>query len=139
MGKWMDGYLEKLAANRRENFEAGGQERIELQHQLGKLTARERIELLADPGTFEEMGSLVREFRFGLDELSLEGGAGGIEESALVLGKYLNPDLYLGYSQGLFNPEGAVLLRLRLTERLEVESRSGNEQSFDLFYRLEHD
>ena len=77
--------------------------------------------------------------RFGLDELSLESGAGGVEESALVLGKYLNPDLYLGYSQGLFNPEGAVLLRLNLTEKLEVESRSGAEQSVDLFYRLEHD
>ncbi len=77
--------------------------------------------------------------RFGLDELSLEGGAGGIEDSSLLLGKYLNPDLYLGYSQSLFNPEGAVLLRLRLGERLELESRSGNEQSVDLFYRLEHD
>ena len=67
MGKWMDGYLEKLAANRQENLAAGGPERIELQHQLGKLTARERIARLADPKTFEEMGSLVREFRFGLD------------------------------------------------------------------------
>ena len=77
--------------------------------------------------------------RFGLDELSLEGGASGIEDSSLLLGKYLNPDLYLGYSQSLFSPEGAVLLRLRLSERLELESRSGIEQSVDLFYRLEHD
>jgi len=30
----------------------GGQERIEKQHQMGKLTARERIELLMDKGTF---------------------------------------------------------------------------------------
>jgi acetyl-CoA carboxylase carboxyltransferase component len=67
MGKWMDGYLEKLAANRSENSEGGGADRIELQHRSGKLTARERIERLADPGTFEEIGSLVREFRFGLD------------------------------------------------------------------------
>jgi translocation and assembly module TamB len=77
--------------------------------------------------------------RLGLDQLSLDSGAGAIEDSSLVLGKYLNPDLYLGYSQGLFNPEGAVLLRLKVTERLEVESRSGDEQSIDLFYRLEHD
>lgn len=76
--------------------------------------------------------------RLGLDELSIDS-EGGIEESSLILGKYLNPDLYLGYSQGLFNPEGAVLLRLKLSERVEVESRSGNEQSVDLFYRLEHD
>lgn len=33
----------------------GGQERIEKQHQAGKLTARERIELLIDPGSFVEM------------------------------------------------------------------------------------
>ena len=76
--------------------------------------------------------------RLGLDELSVNS-EGGIEESSLILGKYLNPDLYLGYSQGLFNPEGAVLLRLKLSDSVEVESRSGNEQSVDLFYRLEHD
>ena len=67
MGKWMDSYLEKLNANRRENDEAGGVRFIERQHQLGKLTARERIEYLADQGSFEELGSLVREFRFGLE------------------------------------------------------------------------
>jgi len=64
MGKWMNGYLEKLAVNRKENIAAGGKDRIDLQHQLGKLTARERIELLADPGSFEEIGSVVREFRY---------------------------------------------------------------------------
>jgi len=67
MGKWMDGYLAKLAENRRENLAGGGPGRIEVQHQLGKLTARQRIERLADPGTFEEMGSVVREFRLGLE------------------------------------------------------------------------
>ena len=75
----------------------------------------------------------------GLDEISVESGTEGVESSALLVGKYLNPDLYVGYSQGLFNPEGAVLLRLRLTERLDVESRSGVEQSVDLFYRIEYD
>jgi propionyl-CoA carboxylase beta chain len=37
----------------------GGQERVEKQHAAGKLTARERIELLFDPGTFEEVDKLV--------------------------------------------------------------------------------
>ncbi|MCB1800979.1 MAG: translocation/assembly module TamB domain-containing protein [Gammaproteobacteria bacterium] len=76
--------------------------------------------------------------RLGLDDVKIESGSNGIEDSALLLGKYLNPDLYLGYSQGLFNTEGAVLLRLRLSKRLELESRSGNEQSVDLFYKIEH-
>ena len=37
----------------------GGQERIEKQHQMGKLTARERIELLMDKGTFVEIDKFV--------------------------------------------------------------------------------
>jgi acetyl-CoA carboxylase carboxyltransferase component len=63
MGEWINGYLARLQTCRQENLAAGGQDRVELQHSLGKLTARERIEYLADPGTFEELGSLVREFR----------------------------------------------------------------------------
>ncbi len=77
MGEWMDGYLARLAKNRQENLEAGGKERIELQHSLGKLTARERIELLADPGTFEEIGSLVRD----LSADRLKGGGEGEKPS----------------------------------------------------------
>jgi translocation and assembly module TamB len=77
--------------------------------------------------------------RLGLDEFAVEGGTSGLEDGSLILGKYLNPNLYLGYTQGLFQPEGAVLLRLRVTEHIEVESRSGVEQSVDLFYRIEHD
>ncbi|UZR95432.1 acyl-CoA carboxylase subunit beta [Chondrinema litorale] len=38
----------------------GGQKRIESQHKKGKLTARERIELLIDPGTFEEIGKFIK-------------------------------------------------------------------------------
>lgn len=38
----------------------GGEARIETQHKKGKLTARERIDLLVDPGTFEEVDMLVR-------------------------------------------------------------------------------
>ena len=47
----------------------GGSGRVEAQHQKGKLTARERIEFLLDPGTFNELGNLVthRSNDFGLD------------------------------------------------------------------------
>ena len=37
----------------------GGEERLRRQHEAGKLTARERIDLLFDPGTFEELDKLV--------------------------------------------------------------------------------
>jgi len=45
----------RLAANRR----GGGQEKIDRQHQQGKLTARERVEQFLDEGTFEETDALV--------------------------------------------------------------------------------
>jgi len=63
MGQWMDGFMEKLAGNLDENLAGGGPDRIALQHELGKLTARERIEALVDDGTFMELGSLVRDPR----------------------------------------------------------------------------
>jgi len=45
---------------RHANADAGGGEaRVERQHQEGKLLARERINLLLDEGTFEEMDKLV--------------------------------------------------------------------------------
>jgi len=47
----------------------GGKQRIDDQHKKGKLTARERVELLIDEGTFEEIGMLVqhRSYDFGME------------------------------------------------------------------------
>ncbi|MEA2626030.1 MAG: propionyl-CoA carboxylase beta chain [Candidatus Binatota bacterium] len=47
--------LEELARRSREAELAGGEDRIRRQHEAGKLTARERIDLLIDPGTFVEL------------------------------------------------------------------------------------
>lgn len=63
MGTWMDSYLARLEDVRRENLAGGGAERLQKQHQLGKLSARERIDLLVDSGSFEEIGSAVRDGR----------------------------------------------------------------------------
>jgi methylmalonyl-CoA decarboxylase subunit alpha len=54
----------------RELAEAGSDEATERQHAKGKLTARERIDLLLDPGTFEELDLFVRHraVGFGLEE-----------------------------------------------------------------------
>ncbi len=78
MGQWMDGYLEKLANNERETREGGGEERVRLQHDLGKLTVRERIDCLVDPGSFQEMGSLVRDTRGDLGESPKPSPADGV-------------------------------------------------------------
>jgi len=59
-----------LASKNKEALLGGGEKRIESQHKKGKLTARERIELLLDEGTFEEIGKFVmhRCKDFGLEK-----------------------------------------------------------------------
>lgn len=61
------GSLEKL---NQEALLGGGAKRLEAQHQKGKLSARERIDFLLDPGSFEEIGKFVthRSREFGLDK-----------------------------------------------------------------------
>src|SRR5262249_39035823 len=58
-GAKVSGPDERLAAIEKKALEGGGAERIERQHKAGKLTARERIELLCDPGTFVEIDRFV--------------------------------------------------------------------------------
>src|SRR4051812_9900261 len=64
---------QKFSELDRKNQEAllgGGEKRIEQQHTKGKLTASERIHLLLDQGSFEELGKFVmhRSKDFGLDK-----------------------------------------------------------------------
>ncbi|HWG05862.1 MAG TPA: acyl-CoA carboxylase subunit beta [Beijerinckiaceae bacterium] len=71
----MKDILERLNARRAEARLGGGQARIDMQHKRGKLTARERIELLMDHGSFEEFDTFV-EHRcndFGMDGQRIPG------------------------------------------------------------------
>ena len=52
--------LEHLLKLRAEARLGGGQDRIDKQHAQGRLTARERIDLLLDPGSFEEFDMFTR-------------------------------------------------------------------------------
>ena len=47
--------IQDLESRRQQAREAGGKDRIARQHDRGKLTARERLEILLDEGSFEEM------------------------------------------------------------------------------------
>jgi propionyl-CoA carboxylase beta chain len=67
--------LEDLRKRKEQAALGGGQRRIDAQHQRGKLTARERINILVDQGTFEELDSLVlhRATDFGIDQQRFAG------------------------------------------------------------------
>ncbi|MBF9034706.1 methylmalonyl-CoA carboxyltransferase [Rhodobacterales bacterium HKCCE2091] len=66
----MKDILQELEAHRAEARLGGGERRIEAQHAKGKLTARERIELLLDEGSFEEFDMFIthRCTDFGMEQ-----------------------------------------------------------------------
>jgi propionyl-CoA carboxylase beta chain len=66
---------EQLEARRENARMGGGQKRIDAQHAKGKLTARERLELLLDPGSFEEFDMFVthRSTDFGMEKNHIAG------------------------------------------------------------------
>ncbi|MBL8730976.1 MAG: acyl-CoA carboxylase subunit beta [Planctomycetes bacterium] len=82
--------MQKLQELRERSLLGGGQDRIDAQHQKGKLTARERIDLLVDPGTFVEIDRFVthrcREFGMG-SEKNLILGDGVVTGSARIDGR----------------------------------------------------
>jgi propionyl-CoA carboxylase beta chain len=79
---------ETLAELERRAELGGGQNRLQRQHAAGKLTARERIDLLFDPGTFEELDKLVthRCRDFGM-EGQIVPGDGVVAGHGLVNGR----------------------------------------------------
>lgn len=71
----MEDKIRELASYKERAIQGGGADRIEKQHAKGKLTARERIELLLDRGSFEEIG-MLKEHRchdFGMEEQQFPG------------------------------------------------------------------
>ena len=67
--------IEKMLKLSEHIIQAGGEKRIEKQHASGKLTARERINLLLDPGSFVELDRFVKHrcTNFGQDKKELPG------------------------------------------------------------------
>jgi propionyl-CoA carboxylase beta chain len=71
----MQGIIEKLEEKRAQARLGGGQRRIDAQHAKGKLTARERIDVFLDAGSFEEWDMFVEHdcYEFGMAEQKVPG------------------------------------------------------------------
>lgn len=84
--------IERLKNLREQTKLGGGEKRIKKQHDKGKLTARERIEILVDKNSFQEIDAFVthRSHAFGLDKQQIPGdgvvtGYGKIEGRPVYL------------------------------------------------------
>jgi propionyl-CoA carboxylase beta chain len=71
----MQDILRELEEKRAQARLGGGKKRIDAQHAKGKLTARERLEILLDPGSFEEYDMFVehRCLDFGMEKQKVPG------------------------------------------------------------------
>ena len=80
--------IKELQDRREQARLGGGQERIDRQHKSGKLTARERVDVLLDPGSFEEIDMFVvhRARDFGMKD-KLISGDGVVTGSGLINGR----------------------------------------------------
>lgn len=88
-------HQEILEAKKQKARQGGGVERIKQQHQKGKLTARERIEVLLDPDSFEETGMFVehRCSNFGMEDKKFLG------DGVITGHGTINGRLFFVYSQ----------------------------------------
>jgi len=73
--------------------------------------------------------------RLGLDEVFLERS--GVDDTAVVLGKYLNPRLFVSYGISIAEAINTIKLRYTLSEKWSVKAEAGLDQSADLEYRIE--
>jgi methylmalonyl-CoA carboxyltransferase large subunit len=120
----MEGLIEDLRRNRERLRQGGGPERLAKQKAEGKLTARERIDALVDPGSFEEVGLFAqhRQTHFGLagKEIPADGvvtGAASIDGRLVHLAS--QDFTALGGSAG-------ELHSLKVADVMEMALKSGN-------------
>ena len=69
--------IQEIEERRKRLEQMGGPKPIEAQHKAGKLTARERVDKLVDPGTFQEINLWIRSLKtgFDIDQRELPGDA----------------------------------------------------------------
>jgi translocation and assembly module TamB len=73
---------------------------------------------------------------FRLDEITIKADK-GLDQSALWMGKYITPRLFVRYVVGLFDQAFTLGMRYQITNKLRVEVESGKTQSVDVIYKIE--
>ena len=85
----MENILQQLEKRRKDARLGGGEKRVEAQHEKGKLTARERLEVLLDRNSFEEFDMFVTHncTDFGMETQKIPGDGVGSYRRYYILEK----------------------------------------------------
>lgn len=73
---------------------------------------------------------------FRVDELEIKSDK-GVDQSQLMIGKYITPRLLVRYVVGLFDRLTSLGVEYQITDRLRLEAESGEKQSVDMVYKIE--
>lgn len=64
---------------------------------------------------------------------------GQVEQTMVRVGRYVAPNLYIGFGRSLFTDEYIVTARYRLSKRVEIQTRAGARTGGDIYYKVEFD
>ena len=76
--------------------------------------------------------------QMGVDEFEVEDN-GSLKDTSVKLGKYLNPNLYIGFSLGFFSNNYAAIFKQKLSEHFSLQTQAGESQRIELKYQLDTD
>ncbi|MDO9520119.1 MAG: translocation/assembly module TamB domain-containing protein [Pseudohongiella sp.] len=74
--------------------------------------------------------------QLGLDTFSINS-TGDVNDSSLMLGKYITPRIFIRYAVGLFETENSLAIDYTVNDRVKLQATSGQSQSIDLTYTVE--
>lgn len=74
--------------------------------------------------------------QLGLDTFSIDS-RGDVNDSSLMLGKYITPRIFIRYAVGLFETENSLAIDYTVNDRVKLQATSGQNQSIDLTYTVE--
>ncbi len=74
--------------------------------------------------------------QLGLDAFSINS-SGDVNDSSLMLGKYITSRIFIRYAVGLFETENSLAIDYTVNDRVKLEATSGQTQSIDLTYTVE--
>jgi propionyl-CoA carboxylase beta chain len=119
----MEKQIMELHDRRRKVELGGGDKRILAQHEKGKLTARERIELLLDEGTFRELNPFIehRATHFGMAEMEAPG------EGVVTGWGKINGRIVYVFAQDFTVFGGALgeMYALKITKMMDLAAKNG--------------
>lgn len=74
--------------------------------------------------------------QLGLDTFSINS-TGDVNDSSLMLGKYITPRIFIRYAVGLFETESSLAIDYTVTDRIKLQATSGSSQAIDVTYTVE--